>query len=1155
MQAAGDAHTALPAPGPPTADWYKDAVIYELHVRAFADSNGDGRGDFRGLADHLDYLQQLGVTALWLLPFYPSPLRDDGYDIAEYTAIHPDYGTLAHFKHFVAEAHRRGLRVITELVVNHTSDQHPWFQSARRSPPGSKERDFYVWSDTPVRYADARIIFRDFETSNWTWDPVAHAYFWHRFYSHQPDLNFENPAVHRAIYRACDFWLKLGVDALRLDAVPYLYEEEGTDCENLPKTHEFLRQLRRHVDERFPGTMLLAEANQWPDDARTYFGDGDECHMAFHFPVMPRLFMSLRMEDRFPVIDIMQQTPPIPDSCQWAVFLRNHDELTLEMVTDEERDYMYRSYASDPVMRINLGIRRRLAPLLQYHRQKIELMHGLLMSLPGSPVLYYGDEIGMGDNVYLGDRNSVRTPMQWNADRNAGFSSTNPQRLFLPVNTDPQCHYESVNVESQLDNPDSLLRWLRRLIALRKRHPVFGRGRMDIVHSDNPRVLSFVRASDTEEVLVVANLSRFAQYVELDLASHRGVTPRELFGQTSFPMIGELPYLVTLAPHSFYWLSLGGPGHETSTSAVSVPTLRVEGPWWKVADGDARSKLEVLLPSILRHRRWFAGKSSTIAQATLTDCLPLPLRQSDPVRTGLAPDRALLLVVRVEYLQAEPESYMLPVTFVHGEQANALAQDHPDAVVSLLSPNTGSPGLLVDAHYVGAFGKALVETVTSKRRRSDEKAARLVGSPLPAAAAALAAVATGPRAAARTIGAEQSNTSMVVGDPEHARCVVKTMRRLEDGVHPEIEIGRALTGLTTHAAALLGDISLVGPTGVPTVVGSLHEYVSHESDAWTSTLRAATAFLEASVPSADRLSLPPPRAGGWLQGVEAGDIPAEAETLMSDQLAAADLLGRRTAELHMALAAPANLAFAPEPLTAMSQRSLYQSMRSSARRALAALRQSSRSMSLRDQALAREIAAAEDEMIAAFSDLVAVKSGRRIRVHGDLHLGQVLFTGRDYVFVDFEGEPARSLSERRLKRSPMRDIAGMIRSYQYAAYSAVDELVSHGVLEAESEAELEDYERAATRWAYWTSISFLGGYLPLAGQAGLLPGDRELAIDLRAHILEKALYELRYELSNRPMWVHLPMLGLRWQLHLDRQRSDRQGSDRHGGDRQGRDQV
>jgi maltose alpha-D-glucosyltransferase/alpha-amylase len=1118
----------IPAAG---TEWYKDAVIYELHVRAFADSDGDGRGDFHGLADKLDYLHQLGVTALWLLPFYPSPLRDDGYDIADYTSIHPDYGTLGDFRRFVEEAHRRDMRVITELVLNHTSDQHPWFQRARISPPGSSQRDFYVWSDTPDRYREARIIFQDFESSNWAWDPVAGAYYWHRFYSHQPDLNYRNPAVRRAVLRAVDFWLRLGVDGLRLDAVPYLYEEDGTDCENLPETHEFLAELRRHIDDRFTGRMLLAEANQWPEDASAYFGKGDECHMAFHFPLMPRLFMGLRMEDRFPIIDIMQQTPEIPPACQWALFLRNHDELTLEMVTDEERDYMYRSYARDPVMRINLGIRRRLAPLLQYHRQKIELMHGLLMSLPGTPVLYYGDEIGMGDNVYLGDRNSVRTPMQWNSDRNAGFSTANPQRVFLPVNIDPQCHYESVNVEGQLDNPDSLLRWVRRLIALRKRHPVFGRGRIEFVYSDNPRVLSFIRRDDREAVLVVANLSRFAQYVELDLTAHRGVTPRELFGQTTFPMIGELPYLVTLGPHSFYWLSLGDPSSDTHTGTLALPALKMSGPWWRFTEGgDNRRRFEALLPTILKTRRWFGAKDRRIQQASLGDAISLPL----PSAAG----RAELLVVNVEYLEGEPERYLLPVTYVEGEQADALAQDHPEAVVALLTPSPGNPGLLVDAHFEPALGKVLVDFVANRRRRTNESGSRLAGVPVPAMADVLGRIPTGPRSPARVSSAEQSNTSIVVGDQDGARAILKTLRRLQAGTHPEIELGRLLTSVGAAVAPLLGSIDLIGPGGQTTAVAVAHEFVPHESDAWRATLRAASSFLENCVPAGGEVPLPPPRPGpgGFLAGVLAGEIPEQAEALISETLAGAELLGRRTAELHLALTSPrGGPAFAPELMTAMSQRSLYQSMRTAARRTIVLLRQRLGYLSPRDQELARDLLESEDELLAAVQGVLDIREGKRFRIHGDLHLGQVLFTGRDYVFVDFEGEPARSFGERRLKRSPMRDVAGMLRSYQYAAYSAVDDLVSRGVVELDSTFELEDYHRAATRWAYWTSIAYLDGYLPPARTARLLPPDDELAVDLRAHLLEKALYELRYELGNRPEWVHLPLLGLRWQLALDRQ--------------------
>ncbi len=1110
-------------------DWYKDAVIYELHVRAFADSDGDGRGDFKGLAGHLDYLHQLGVTALWLLPFYPSPLRDDGYDISDYTGIHPDYGTLADFRRFVHEAHRRDMRVITELVLNHTSDQHPWFQRARHAAPGSRQRDFYVWSDTPEAYGQARIIFQDFEQSNWSWDPVAKAYYWHRFYSHQPDLNFHNMAVRTAMLRTVDFWLRLGVDGLRLDAVPYLYEREGTDCENLPETHEFLRQLRRHVDDRFPNTMLLAEANQWPEDASAYFGEADECHMAFHFPLMPRLFMSLRMEDRFPIIDILQQTPDIPDSCQWALFLRNHDELTLEMVTDEERDYMYRSYARDPVMRVNLGIRRRLAPLLQFHRQKIELMHGLLMSMPGTPVLYYGDEIAMGDNVYLGDRNSVRTPMQWNADRNAGFSAANPQRLFLPVNIDPQCHYESVNVAAQLDNPDSLLRWVRRLIALRKRHPVFGRGKMDFVASDNPRVLAFLRHDHHETVLVVANLSRFAEYVELDLSAHRGVVPRELFGQTAFPMIGELPYLVTLGPHSFYWLSLGGPDRDSQTATIGLPSLRLPSPWWRVTEGDDARRLEGVLPAILRSRRWFGGKDRRIHSASIASRITLPLQSSA--------ERAELLVVAVEYLDGEPDRYLVSMIHVTGEEANGFAQDHPEAILALTSGPSREPGLLVDAHYDGAFGKALVDLVVNRRRRTIDSGARLAGVPVSAKMATLASIPTGPRAPARVTGAEQSNTSIVVGEAEASRAIVKTIRRLESGPHPEVELGRLLTSVGANVAPLLGSVELVPGQGPGTALAVVHEFVANESDAWRATVRSAANFLEQHVEEggAGQIPLEPARPGGFHAGVATAEIPEAVETQMSESLGAAELLGRRTGELHLALSSPAGgAAFRPDPVSPMTQRSTYQSMRSAARRTLSAARQRARQLEGRDLELVEELLASEEQLLEAFQAVLGIHSGCRIRIHGDLHLGQVLFTGRDFVFVDFEGEPTRSFAERRLKRSPMRDVAGMLRSYQYAAVSAVDDLVSRGVLASEEPA-LEAYERAANRWAYWASVAFLQGYLPVAAGAGLLAEEGDLALDLRAQLLEKALYELRYELGNRPEWIHLPLLGLRSLLRFDRQ--------------------
>src|ERR1700704_3702287 len=563
--------------------WFKEAIIYQLHIKTFCDGNNDGIGDFQGLLSKLDYLRNLGVTAIWLLPFYPSPLRDDGYDIADYYNVHPSYGTLDDFRQFLEAAHEAGLKVITELVLNHTSDQHIWFQRSRRAVAGDPWRDYYVWSDDPNKYQDARIIFKDTELSNWTYDPVAKSYFWHRFYSHQPDLNYDNPEVCSAMYKVVDFWLDMGVEGLRLDAVPYLFEREGTSCENLPETHEYLQKVRAHIDEKYVDRMLLAEANQWPDDAVAYFGTGNECHMAFNFPIMPRIYMSLHMEDRYPLLDILDQTPSIPENCQWAIFLRNHDELTLEMVTEEERDYMYRVYARDPRARINLGIRRRLAPLLSNNRRKLELIHAILFSMPGSPILYYGDEIGMGDNIYLGDRNSVRTPMQWSADRNAGFSQTGTQRLFLPLIVDDQYHYQAVHVEQQAASGSSLLSWMKRLIAVRRRYQAFGHGDFRMLFPDNHRVLAFIRRYQDEVILVIANLSRFVQYAGLDLSAFKGTSPIELFGRAQFPPIAESPYFLTLGPHSFYWFLLPPAGAAADRPGAPAPLqLTVQGDWTNV---------------------------------------------------------------------------------------------------------------------------------------------------------------------------------------------------------------------------------------------------------------------------------------------------------------------------------------------------------------------------------------------------------------------------------------------------------------------------------------------------------------------------------------------------------------------------------------------
>jgi maltose alpha-D-glucosyltransferase/alpha-amylase len=1095
-------------------EWYKDAVIYEVHVRAFCDSDGDGIGDFNGITSKLDYIQELGATTIWLLPFYPSPLRDDGYDIADYTGVHPSYGTLKDFKRFLGEAHRRGMRVITELVVNHTSDQHPWFQRARRAAPGSRWRNWYVWSDTPEKYAGTRVIFQDFEPSNWTWDPVAQQYYWHRFYSHQPDLNFDNPEVRRALEKVADFWLRMGVDALRLDAVPYLFEREGTNCENLPETHAYLRELRAYVDANFDDRMLIAEANQWPEDAIAYFGEGDECHMAFQFPLMPRLFMATRMEDRFPIIDIVEQTPPIPENCQWANFLRNHDELTLEMVTDEERDYMYRVYAHAPEMRINLGIRRRLAPLLQHHRDKIELLNGLLLSLPGTPVLYYGDEIGMGDNVYLGDRDSVRTPMQWNADRNAGFSTGNPQRLYLPVTIDPEYHYETVNVAAQLDNPESLLRWMRQLIALRRRHRVFGRGSIEFLAPDNHRVLAFLRRFGSEQVLVVANLSRSAQFVELDLSEFRGLRPLELFGHTQFPTIGDLPYLLTLGPYDFYWLSLEGTRAEVITHEPgALPALKTSGPWTAIAEAPRpRAAFEALLPDILRARRWFGGKTRRIESTRIVDVVPVPL----PGPHGTA----LMTIVKVEYLDGEPDFYSLPLAFAPGERGERLAEDHPQAALARLTSEVGS-GILHDAHWEPAYARALLKGAI-RRRTFAGASGTVVPRAYPEGGVTAAEVQDLP---VTVLSAEQSNTSMTFGD----RYILKAYRRLEAGLNPDLEIGRFLNAHPTeaHVAVVAASFEYRRQREEPTTLGIVHRYVPNSTDVWAYTVAAASRYYEQALNLDDQSHDEMPPSQPAIELVDA-EVPVAIDYVAGEYLTQAELLGCRTAQLHLALSdGSSNRNFEPEPVTVLTQRALYQTMRNGAGRSLRELRRSLRRLPDSTREEAERILPLAPEILERLRAVTRVDQGLRIRHHGDLHLGQVLTTGRDFVFIDFEGEPTRSLNERRIKRSPLRDVAGMLRSLHYSAYVGIDDLVDRGLAPIEPEPWTR-FRPWAEAWSAWAGAAFLRGYLKAVEGTGLVPTDpTQLRACLDAHLLEKALYELAYELSHRPTWARIPMVGIR----------------------------
>jgi maltose alpha-D-glucosyltransferase/alpha-amylase len=1094
--------------------WYKDAIIYEARVRSFYDCDGDGIGDFRGFSEKLDYLQDLGVTAIWLLPFYPSPLRDDGYDISDYTNVHPECGTLHDFKNFLREAHRRDLRVIIELVINHTSDQHPWFQRARRAPSGSPWRDFYVWSDTPQKYAGTRIIFSDFEPSNWTWDPVAGAYFWHRFYSNQPDLNYDNPEVHEAVFRVLDFWLDLGVDGLRLDAVPYLYEREGTSCENLPETHAFLRKLRAHVDARFENRMLLAEANQWPEDAVPYFGEGDECHMSFHFPIMPRLFMALHMEDRFPIIDILDQTPAIPETAQWALFLRNHDELTLEMVTDEERDYMYRVYAHDQKARINLGIRRRLAPLLGNDRRRIELMNALLFSLPGTPILYYGDEIGMGDNFYLGDRDGVRTPMQWSPDRNAGFSRANPQRLYLPVIIDPEYNYETVNVEAQHNNPHSLLWWMKRLITLRKGYKAFGRGGIEFLSPSNRKVLAFVRHHERETLLIVCNLSRFVQYVELDLSGYQGMSPIELFGRTAFPPIGELPYLLTLGPHAFYWFSLET-GAERQAAILEeeapLPSITLKGSWESILRSDGRQALEKVLPDHVRRRRWFGGKAFRFKS----------LRVIDQVPVDGTPLPAFFAFVQIEYADAAAEIYVLPLTFVVEPQRIRYMRDTlPHAAVAEVHVRTKdgqADGLLIDALEEAAFDSLLLDAI-GRRRTLAGPSGQIAG--LPARAFRDLRAPQDLPLPATTLKVEQSNSSVLFGQ----RLLLKLYRRLHPGINPDLEVGRFLAEETdfTRVAPLAGSLEYRPARGEAATLATLQGYVANEGDAWAYTLDEVARYLDHALARPIEDVVLPEASVLQLSRSEPPELALE---LLGAQLESARLLGRRTAELHLALASSdEDPAFAPEWFTPLSQRALYQSMRNLHGAVFRMARDRLGSLSEEQAEQVRRAISREGQILKTFQAIRDRKiSATRIRCHGDYHLGQVLYTGKDFVIIDFEGEPARPLSERRRKRSPLQDLAGMLRSFRYAAHTVLRQ-------QARGVGALHDVVRISrwTRfWCAWASSNFLKSYLHVAGHASFVPQSiDEIEVLLSMFCLEKAVYELGYELRHRPDWVEIPVEGI-----------------------------
>lgn len=1061
--------------------WYKDAIIYQLHVKSFFDSDNDGVGDFKGLVSKLDYIAGLGVNTIWLLPFYPSPRRDDGYDIADYRGVHPEYGTITDVRNFIQEAHKREMRVITELVINHTSDQHPWFERARKAKPGSAHRNFYVWSDTDKKYEDTRIIFLDSEKNNWSWDEQAGQFYWHRFYHHQPDLNFDNPQVVKEVLKIMRYWLDLGVDGLRLDAVPYLIERDGTNNENLPETHDILRQIRSALDAYAPGRMLLAEANQWPEDAQKYFGSGDECHMAFHFPLMPRMYMAIAQEDRFPITDIMRQTPEIPEYCQWAIFLRNHDELTLEMVTDSERDYLWNTYAADRRARINLGIRRRLSPLMDHDRRRVELMNGLLLSMPGTPVIYYGDEIGMGDNIHLGDRDGVRTPMQWSPDRNGGFSRANPADLVLPPVMDAISGYEAVNVERQAADQYSLLNWTRRMLSVRQRHKAFGRGAQEFIYPSNRKILAFLRRltlenGEEEKVLCVYNLSRTAQAVELDLSAHEGMVPVDLIGGSGFPAIGQLTYLLTLPPFGFYWFTLATeealpPWHvKPSTPLPDLMTLVVRDGLKDMVEGSARHSLEtVILPSYLSMRRWFAGKDQTIKQVSLKRVEWL----SDN-------EHGLLLTELVLKLDGGTERYNLPLAISWDGETNSPLP----AQLALARIRQGRRmGYLTDAFAVDSFPILTIQAFQAGLT------IQVPGGKIcctPETSFSSLEISSSP--VIQRLSAEQSNSSLIVDQ----KIVLKLIRRATSGINPEVEMLRHLTKCGyENTPALLGEIMMMpdGDDAYSLLVAQA--FLGNQGDAWQYTIGYLNRFVDSM------------GVDGRTYEDENDGLNAYANFTRS--------IGTRLAQLHKLLAQPSDdQAFAPEVVTAKQAASWGAAAAAQLHAAIAIIEQKTNSENEDISQSSKYLCGRKVELTKLLLRLAKKGEGSQAtRIHGDFHLGQVLVTAGDAWIIDYEGEPAKSVAQRRAKASPIRDVAGLLRSFDYATAS-----IFQGSVTATS----NHTNAPLTRFYNVMQQQFIEAYNTSN------PGILNELLDL--FLIEKASYEVCYEAANRPNWIGVPICGL-----------------------------
>jgi len=1087
--------------------WYKDAIIYELHIKAFMDHNGDGIGDFMGLLNRLDYLEDLGVTAIWLLPFYPSPLRDDGYDIADYYKINPSYGNLRHLKKFIKAAHERNLKVITELVINHTSDQHPWFQRARRAPKGSVERDYYVWSDDPKKYKDVRIIFQDYEASNWSWDPVARQYYWHRFFHHQPDLNYDNPRVQEEVFKILDYWLDMGIDGFRLDAVPYLFEREGTNCENLPETHEFLKKLRKHVDENYTGKMLLAEANMWPEDSAAYFGEGDECHMNYHFPIMPRMFMALQMEDRYPITDIFDQTPEIPQTCQWAIFLRNHDELTLEMVTDKERDYMYKVYAKNPKAKINLGIRQRLAPLLDNNRNKIELINYLLFSMPGTPVIYYGDEIGMGDNYYLGDRDGVRTPMQWSPDRNAGFSSANPQQLYLPLVLDPEYHFGTVNVETQKGNSSSLLWWMKRVINMRKKFKAFSRGNIEFLHPENSKVLAFTRTYQGQIILVVVNLSRFSQAAELDLREYAGYIPMEVFSKNEFPLIAEhQDYVFTMSPHAYHWFLLKKqPSNVNDRHQPSSVNLQS---WEEVGRLAFREKLKNdILPAYLHRSDWFMENTRKIHDIEILDYLKMPINGQD----------GYLMVLEVNYESGLPSLYQVGLTFSERSDLYHSGVPIPGGIIAEASLD-GIDGFLYDGlFHVDLQKELLFGVATNKKLRSSKGKVRCKGE----RALDKYLKNTEEIRTKNLFSGYHNNISVLFNNDYY----LKLYRKLDRAINPDLEITRFLSEQKSfeHIPSMTGSVKLTLNEDT-IILGMAQKAVDHQADTWTYLLDDLRRYYE------DIQSWTQPQKRSGLKGSLANplayeDIPDEDIKLLMGAVTAewVRLLGKRVAKMHLALIGEeGNADFSPEVFSLHYQRSLFSSYQSQVRKAYQKLNKLYKEIPEHLREETEKVGRLKREILTTLKQIYKNKIDiAKIRIHGDLHLGQVLFTGRDFVFVDFEGDPALPYSERRLKRAALEDVAKMIRSFHYVAYEG---LLNNNQLRKEEKEAMRPW---AEKWYHYMSQIFMQAYIKRAESDLLIPeskADLEKIMDV--FLLELMMIELEEQLKPPYRRLLVPLSGV-----------------------------